>query len=244
MTQQQAKAIAAQRALDFVEDGMAVGLGSGTTSIEFIKKLAHRVQEEKLHIRCVASSENSRALGLSSGLTMTTLPELPHLDLYVDGADEIAPGLALIKGGGGALLREKIVASASKRFIVIADSTKLVAKLGRFPIPVEVVPMAHTLVADKLHAFGLQPVLRVIADGSPYVTDGQNYILDCASGLVEDPVETASKIRGNRRGRRTRLVSWHGRTCGDRLGRKSARNSAGGSFLRDTPRLLASLPVD
>ena len=195
MTQQQSKAMAAKQALAFVTDGMAVGLGSGTTSAEFIKQLAARVQSEKLHIRCVASSESSRALGESLGLDMTTLPQLPHLDLYIDGADEIAPGLTLIKGGGGALLWEKILASASRRFIVIADSSKLVSKLGRFPIPVEIVPMARTLVAEKLRSIGLEPRLRLTPVGDPYITDEHNYILDCPAGVIEDPADLAAKLR-------------------------------------------------
>jgi len=127
------------------------------------------------------------------------LEELPELDVYIDGADEVcAPagaGLQLIKGGGGALLREKIVASAAKRFIVVVDSTKVVEKLGKFPLPVEVVKMALPLVERKLHEIGLNPMLRHHKDGSVYLTDEQNYILDCACGEIADPAATAAAIR-------------------------------------------------
>jgi ribose 5-phosphate isomerase A len=120
---------------------------------------------------------------------------LPVLDVYIDGADEVAPGLALIKGGGGALLREKIVASSAKRFIVVADSTKIVEHLGKFPLPVEVIKMAKPKVEAKLTELGLKPVLRKHPDGSLYLTDENNYILDCHVGLIEDPAKTASEIR-------------------------------------------------
>ncbi len=194
MTQDEAKALVGQRAAAMVEDGMAVGLGTGTTSVMFIKALGERVRAG-LQIRCVASSEASAALATSLGITVMSLAELPALDLYIDGADEIGPGLALIKGGGGALLREKIVASAAKQFVVVADTTKEVAVLGRFPLPVEVIKMALPLVEHKLTDLGLQPKLRVRADGSAYLTDEQNYILDCGCSRIENPEETAAEIR-------------------------------------------------
>jgi ribose 5-phosphate isomerase A len=127
---------------------------------------------------------------------VTTLEELPELDVYIDGADEVGPGLALIKGGGGALLREKIVASAAKEFIVVVDSTKMVERLGKFPLPVEVVKMALPVVEPRLRALGLNPKLRGAKNGAgPYLTDEKNYILDCACGRIEDPEETAAEIR-------------------------------------------------
>jgi ribose 5-phosphate isomerase A len=194
MTQDEAKALVATRAVEFVEDGMAVGLGTGTTSVMFIKALGEKVKAG-LKIRCVASSDASHNLAASLGIDVTTFAELPELDLYIDGADEIGPGLALIKGGGGALLREKIVASAAKTFIVVADSTKLVDALGKFPLPIEVIKMALPLVAQKLTALGLSPTQRLNKDGSPYFTDEQNYILTCASTRITDPVATAAAIR-------------------------------------------------
>jgi ribose 5-phosphate isomerase A len=196
MTQDEAKLLVAKRAVEFVEPGMAVGLGTGTTATLFIRELGKRVAEG-LKIRCVASSDASHQLGLLLGMEMTTLDELPELDVYVDGADEVGPELALIKGGGGALLREKIVASAAKRFIVVVDSTKVVERLGKFPLPVEVVKMALPVVEPRLAALGLHPKLRRAKDGGgPYLTDEGNYILDCACGVIEDPEVLAAEIRG------------------------------------------------
>jgi ribose 5-phosphate isomerase A len=203
MTQDEAKRLVAKRAVEFVQDGMVVGLGTGTTATLFIRELA----AHKLKIRCVASSAASAKLAKSLGIRMHTLRTLPELDMYIDGADEIArvPGLgfALIKGGGGALLREKIVASAAKSFIVVADSTKLVEVLGKFPLPVEVVKMALPLVGPRLAALGLNPKLRPAKSGGapstiagPYLTDEGNYILDCACGRIDDPQQTAAAIRG------------------------------------------------
>jgi ribose 5-phosphate isomerase A len=196
MTQDEAKHLVARRAVEFVEDGMAVGLGTGTTATMFIHELGERVQAG-LKIRCVASSDASHDLGRSLGMDVTTLDELPELDVYIDGADEVGPELALIKGGGGALLREKIVASAAKRFIVVVDSTKVVEHLGKFPLPVEVIKMALPLVGPKLEALGLHPKQRPAKSGSgPYLTDEGNYILDCACGEIDDPEVLAAEVRG------------------------------------------------
>jgi ribose 5-phosphate isomerase A len=195
MTQDEAKALVGKRAAELVQDGMAVGLGTGTTSAMVIKALGERVRAG-LNIRCVASSDASHNLGLSLGMDVVTLAELPQLDLYIDGADEVGPGLALIKGGGGALLREKIVASAADRFVVVVDSSKVVPVLGRFPLPVEVVKMALPLVERKLSDLGLSPKLRHHADGTLYLTDEKNFILDCACGMITEPEETAAEIRG------------------------------------------------
>jgi ribose 5-phosphate isomerase A len=195
MTQDEAKQRVAERAVEFVEDGMAVGLGTGTTATLFIRELGKRVQQG-LKIRCVASSDASYQLGLSLGMDVTTLDEMPELDVYIDGADEVGPELALIKGGGGALLREKIVASAAKQFIVVADSSKMVERLGKFPLPVEVIKMALPVVEPKLAALGLNPKQRRTKSGDgPYLTDEGNYILDCAGGVIEEPEVTAAEIR-------------------------------------------------
>jgi len=195
MTQDEAKALVGKRAVEFVEDGMAVGLGTGTTATAFIRALGERVAQG-LKIRCVASSEASTQLGRSLGMDVMSLEELPELDVYIDGADEVGPGLALIKGGGGALLREKIVASAAKKFVVVVDSTKVVDVLGKFPLPVEVVKMALPLVEKRLEDLGLNPTLRKHKDGSIYLTDENNYILDCSCGEIEEPEVTAAEIRG------------------------------------------------
>ena len=195
MTQDEAKLAVAKRAVAFVEDGMRVGLGTGTTATIFIRELAERVKAG-LKIRCVASSDASHNLGLSLDMDVTSLDELPELDVYLDGADEVGPGLALIKGGGGALLREKIVASSAKRFIVLVDSSKIVDHLGKFPLPVEVIKMALPVVLPKLAALGLNPKQRPAKSGDgPYLTDEGNYIVDCACGAISDPARTAADIR-------------------------------------------------
>jgi ribose 5-phosphate isomerase A len=194
MTQDEAKRTAARRALEFVEDGMSLGLGSGTTSTLFIQALGERVKGG-LKVRGIATSAASQKLAESLSIPMATFNEMPELDLAIDGADEVGPGLALIKGGGGALLREKIVESAAKKFIVIADSSKLVKQLGKFPLPVEVIQMALPLVTRRLEALGLNPKLRHHADGTVYRTDENNFILDCAAGVIDDPAKTAADIR-------------------------------------------------
>jgi ribose 5-phosphate isomerase A len=199
MTQDEAKALVGKRAAEMVESGMAVGLGTGSTSVMFIKALGERVQREGLKIRCVASSDSSAELGRSLGMEVVTLAELPELDLYIDGADEVqatASGLNLIKGGGAALLREKIVASAARKFVCVVDQSKIVETLGKFPLPVEVIKMALPLVERRLRDLELNPTLRMKKDGSgPLLTDEQNYILDCACGAIEEPEETAAEIR-------------------------------------------------
>ena len=195
MTQDEAKLAAAKRATEFVRDGMVVGLGTGTTATMFIRELAAR----RLKIRCVASSDASHELGVSLGMDVHTLAELPELDVYIDGADEVCRqdgALNLIKGGGGAMLREKIVASAAREFIVVVDSTKVVETLGRFPLPVEVIKMALPLVEPRLTDLGLNPKLRQKKDGSGvYLTDEGNYILDCSAGLIEEPESTAAELK-------------------------------------------------
>lgn len=199
MTQEEAKALVGKRAAAMVQDGMRVGLGTGTTSVMFIKALGERVRDG-LKIRCVASSDSSTELGRSLGIDVVTLEVLPQLDLYVDGADEVAvvrgAGLQLIKGGGGALLREKIVASAADKFVCVVDESKIVEKLGKFPLPVEIIKMARPLVEPRLAELGLNPKLRMKKDGSgPLLTDENNWILDCAAGVIQDPEETAAEIR-------------------------------------------------
>lgn len=186
---------AAQRALQLVEPGMVLGLGSGSTATLWIELLGQQVRDHGLKLRgAIASSEDSERLGRSYGIPFVTFDECQSLDLTVDGADEIAPGLALIKGGGGKLLREKIVASASKRFVIVADESKLVEKLGRFPLPVEVIPMAAALVSNSLRELGFSPAMRVNPDGKPYLTDQGNHILDCSGLLLDDPDAMAAKL--------------------------------------------------
>jgi len=194
-TQDELKLQAAERALKLVQPGMTLGLGSGTTATIWIKLLGEQVRDHGLKVRAIASSPESETLGRSYGIPFVTFDECQHLDLTVDGADEIAPGLALIKGGGGKLLREKIVASASERFVVVADQSKVVDGLGRHPLPVEVIPMAEPLVIPALKAIGFTPVIRTNHDGSRYITDQGNLLLDCSGMLIKDPQTVAAKIR-------------------------------------------------
>lgn len=183
---------AAIQALEYVESGMKVGLGTGSTAAHFVDVLAAKVKEG-LDVVCVPTSEATRAQAEKAGIRLATLDDLPELDITVDGADEMDEALRLIKGGGGALLREKIVAAASKRLVIIADHTKLVETLGRFALPVEVVPFGLTatrnLVAQLAGDAGCTGslTLRMKAAGGPFVTDNGNYILDCAFGEISDP---------------------------------------------------------
>jgi len=198
--QDRLKLEAAQRALALVEPGMTVGLGSGSTATMWIKLLGEKVQRGELKLKgAIASSEDSERLGRSYGIPFTSFKETKELDLTVDGADEVLldskdAGLALIKGGGGKLLREKIVASASRRFVVVVDESKVVEKLGRFPLPVEVIPMAEPLVRRELEGMGFVLKVRVNKDGSEYITDEGNLILDCSGVMIDDPVEMGAKL--------------------------------------------------
>ncbi len=190
---------AAARAVEFVRPGMRLGLGTGSTARHFIELLAQRVREG-CNVVGVPTSEATRAQAEQLGIPLTTLDETPELDLTVDGADEIGPDLALIKGGGGALLREKIVAAASARMIVIADESKLVSTLGRFPLPVEVVPFGLAATRLKVEAAAKAAgapgslVLRRGKDGNPFVTDSGHWILDAALGRIADPKSLADRL--------------------------------------------------
>ena len=183
---------AAERAMTYVEPGMKLGLGTGSTAAKFVDLLGAKVKGG-LDVICVPTSEATRAQAASFGIKLSTLDETPFLDLTVDGADEIDGDLRLIKGGGGALLREKIVAVASQRVIIIADHTKRVEALGKFPLPVEVVQFGLAATRDMIESLAADCgcegaiVLRTAAGGKPFVTDNGNYILDCAFGEIEDP---------------------------------------------------------
>jgi ribose 5-phosphate isomerase A len=190
------KRAAGEAAARLVESGMVVGLGTGSTAVHFVRALAAR----RLNVRGVATSLATEALARSLGLTMLDLDDAPPIDLTVDGADEIGPGLALIKGAGAALLREKLVWEASRRCVVIADARKTVATLGEFPLPVEVVAFGHTTTARRiaavLEALGIAaaPVLR-LKDGAPLATDGGNLIYDLACGAIPDPARLAEALK-------------------------------------------------
>jgi len=189
-----AKELAAKKSLDFIEDGMVIGLGTGSTATRFIELLGERVQRG-LKIRGIATSRTSRELAESLSIPIADFQQCPEIDVAIDGADEIGPGLALIKGGGGALLHEKIVASAAKRFIIIADSTKVVTRLGKVPLPVEVIPAASPLVTRKLVKMGIRPSVRRLSAGSEFITEEGNLILDCECGEIQDPDALARSIR-------------------------------------------------
>lgn len=190
---------AAAKALSFVEDGMRLGLGTGSTAKHFVDLLAERVAGG-LKVVGVPTSEVTRRQAESLNVPLTTLDETPELDLTIDGADEIDPQLNLIKGGGGALLREKIVAAASRRMIVIADASKQVPALGRFPLPIEVntfgLEATKRAIAAALAAAGCPGPLNVrkTADGHVFVTDGGHMILDAACDRIPDPAGLASRL--------------------------------------------------
>ena len=191
---------AAARALEFVTDGMRLGLGTGSTAKHFVDLLAERVKAG-LTVVGVPTSERTRAQALSLGVPLATLDEQPELDLCIDGADEVGPDLALIKGGGGALLREKLVASAAREMLVIADASKHVATLGRFPLPIEVVNFGVTSIVPRLRAALTSAgcsgdlVLRRTGDGTPYLTDQGNVILDAHLAAIADPERLSSALR-------------------------------------------------
>ena len=188
---------AGEAAAAHVEAGMVVGLGTGSTAAWFVKALAARNLPD---LRCVPTSEKTADLARELGLTLSTLEDTPRIDLTVDGADEIGPGLALIKGGGAALLREKLVWEASRRCVVIADAAKSVKTLGQFPLPIEVVAFGHKTTALRICdvlvecEIGVAPRLRM-KDGQPVRTDGGNLIYDAACGRIEEPATLALALK-------------------------------------------------
>ena len=191
---------AARAALDLVEDGMQLGLGTGSTAARFVKAVGERVAQG-LRVLCVPSSEITRVQAEGLGIPLTTLDETPRLDLTVDGADEIDHQLRLIKGGGGALLREKIVATASDRMVVIADDSKLVARLGTHPLPVEVVRFGLLATMSLIEAIAVEAgchgeiKLRPGTGDAPFVTDQGNLIVDCAFGAIPEPEVLAFALK-------------------------------------------------
>ena len=199
MTPDDLKRQAAARALDWVRPGMRLGLGTGSTARHFVELLGERVRAG-LDVIGVPTSEATQADAERFGVPVATLDDEPRLHVTVDGADEIGPGLALIKGGGGALLREKIVAAASDHMIVIADESKLLPALGAFPLPIEVVPFGLTAtrnaIAAALESLALPPnlKLRTGSAGLAFVTDGGHFILDAALGRIPDPKSLADRL--------------------------------------------------
>lgn len=180
---------AAERAVEFVESDMTLGLGSGSTAFYTLRRLGERISQGELRdVVGVPTSEDTAQRARELGIPLTTLDDHPRLDLTIDGADEVDPDLNLIKGLGGALLREKIVAAVSRRLVIAVDESKLVDRLGTHsPLPVEVVPFSWRIQMAYLEGLGAKPMLRRAADGEPYLTDGGHYIIDCKFAGIDDP---------------------------------------------------------
>jgi ribose 5-phosphate isomerase A len=192
MAHDKQKEAAARASLQFVHDGDVVGLGSGSTATYLVRLLSERVQAG-LKIQAIPTSRQTQELAATLGIPLTSFDHRQQIDVTIDGADEIDPRLQLIKGGGGALLHEKIVASASKQMVVVADATKQVQVLGAFPLPVEVVAFAQALIKKKIEALGASVALRQ-ANGDVFVTDEGHHILDCSFGQIPDPAALAGKL--------------------------------------------------
>ncbi|HUI39487.1 MAG TPA: ribose-5-phosphate isomerase RpiA [Methanothrix sp.] len=191
-----AKRAAGERAADLVRDGMVVGLGTGSTVAWTIKRLGERVREEGLEILGVPTSYQAEELAIASGIVLTTLNQHPILDLAIDGADQVDADLFVIKGGGAAHTREKVVACSAKRFVIVADQSKYVEKLTH-AVPVEVLPFAVRLVERRLKEQGGKPVLRLgrMKDG-PVITDNGNFVMDVDFGTIEDPAALGKRLCG------------------------------------------------
>lgn len=190
MTEDEQKQAAAAKAVEYIEEGMVLGLGTGSCAAKMVDLLGKRVAEG-LRVTGVPTSEATAAQARSLNIPIVGLDEVSVIDLTIDGTDEVDPEGRLIKGGGGAHLREKIVASLSDRMIVIAEAKKKVRQLGAFKLPVEVVRFAAGALKPKLEALGSTPTLRLAKDGTPFLTDEGNYIYDCAFGKIDDPEELA-----------------------------------------------------
>lgn len=199
MTADEQKEAVGEAALQYVKDGMKVGLGTGSTAAFFVKAIAREVKAGK-KLTLVSTSVQTTQLAQSLGLTILDINDVGTLDVCVDGADEIGEGLALIKGGGGALLREKLIWEQAKTCVVIADAGKHVGTLGKFPLPVEVEPFAYkgtvNRIGDVLQEFdiAMMPVMRK-RDGQPVLTDGGNLIFDIACGRIEEPAALANALK-------------------------------------------------
>lgn len=189
------KKIAAEKAIGFVRDGMLLGLGTGSTAYWAILGIANRIKKENLRIRAIATSNSSEKLARDSGITIVEFDKHTSIDLTIDGADEVNRDLDLIKGGGGALLREKIVAYNSRQLVIIVDESKLVAALGRFPLPVEIAVFGWEVTCEHLASLGCRTTLRML-DGKPFLTDNGHYIIDCNFEVIGDAAHINQQIRG------------------------------------------------
>lgn len=180
------------KAVEYIKDGMVVGLGTGSTAYYTIKKLGELVRKG-LSIKAIPTSEQTASLAVEQGITLVDFKDVKQIDVAIDGADEFDANLNLIKGGGGALLREKIIANAASTFIVIADSSKGAEKLGSFPLPVEIVKFGAEMTSKKIAELGFEPKLRKNGN-QPFITDNGNYILDCDSKQIESPEELERQL--------------------------------------------------
>jgi len=188
------KQLACQRAAQEVQDGMVLGLGTGSTVYYFLHELGHMVREG-VRMAGVPTSVQTAQLATQLAIPLTTLDDQPHLDLAVDGADEVDDHLNLVKGAGGALLREKIIAASAARFLVVVDDGKLVTRLGaRYPLPVEVVPFGHTPAIRAVEGLGARVTLRRGTNGQSWLSDNGNYIFDCHFGPIADPVALQQEL--------------------------------------------------
>ena len=193
MANETEKELAGRAAAKLVSDGQVVGLGTGSTAYCAVVALGERVKAG-LKIIGIPTSIATLDLARKLGIPLTTLDEHPEIDITIDGADEVDPHLNLIKGGGGALLREKVVASVTKKMVVVADSSKVVPALGKFPLPVEIIPFARPVVERKIAGLGATAQLRLKPDGQPFITDNGNHILDCKFGRIDDPPAIARSL--------------------------------------------------
>lgn len=187
-----AKKLTGEKAAEYIEDGMIVGLGTGSTAYYAIKKVGELVRNG-LKIKAVPTSKETAELAAEEGIELVELADVEGLDLTIDGADEVDPDFNLIKGGGGALLREKIVASATDKLIIVVDESKLVENLGAFPLPVEVTPFSWQYTQRMVEKFSCSSEIRK-KDGEIFVTDNGNYILDCDFGKIEDPLKISVEL--------------------------------------------------
>ena len=189
------KELVGKKAAEYVESGMTIGLGTGSTAYYFVEEIGRRVKEEGLEIVGVTTSLATKKQAEALGIPLKSVDEVDYIDVTIDGADEIAPDFSGIKGGGGALLFEKIVAEQSKSVIWIVDESKMVDYLGRFPLPVEVVPYGSEQLFKRFEALGYKPTFRE-RDGERYLTDSKNYIIDLDVYPIKDPIAFGEKIKG------------------------------------------------
>ncbi|WP_077298305.1 ribose-5-phosphate isomerase RpiA [Virgibacillus pantothenticus] len=192
-SKEKSKQKAAQAAVNYIRDGMTIGLGTGSTMNYFLEELKHQIHSG-LEIQGIPTSKQTEKVAKENGIPLTDFSETTKIDIAIDGADEVDTNLQLIKGGGGSLVREKIVAQAADKLIIIVDASKRVAQLGDFPLPVEVIPFGWQKTAAYLETFGCTPVLRT-ADKHPFISDNGNYILDCAFETINEPERLHQQLK-------------------------------------------------